>query len=76
MIELTHEQVQALAQREAMPPRVVNPETSETYVLLPLPECQRLLRDSEYDDSPWTDEEMDLMREESCRMLDSFGKNE
>jgi hypothetical protein len=76
MIELTHEQVEALANPDATPPRVVNPETQETYVLLPLPEYERLLRDEEYDDAPWTEEEMELLREESCRMLDSFGKNE
>ena len=74
MIELTQEQVQALAKPEATPPRVVNPQTQEMFVLVPLAEYERLSRE-EYDDSPWTDEERDLLRWEACRMLDSFGKD-
>jgi len=74
MIELTQEQVQALAKPEATPPRVVNPQTREMFVLVPLAEYERLSRE-EYDDSPWTDEERDLLRWEACRMLDSFGKD-
>ena len=35
-----------------------------------------LVDEEESDDSPWTDEESDLLRLEACRMLDSFGKNE
>jgi hypothetical protein len=34
MIELTEDQQQALAQRQEFPPRVVNPRTQETYVLI------------------------------------------
>ena len=56
MIELTEQQVQALANAEAAPPRVVNPRTRETFVLLPLKEYERL-KEEEYDDSPWTSEE-------------------
>ncbi len=56
MIELTEQQVQALENAEAAPPRVVNPRTRETFVLLPLAEYERLKED-EYDDSPWTSEE-------------------
>ena len=74
MIELTQEQVHALGKPEATPPRVVNPQTQEIFVLLPLAEYGRLL-DGEYDESPWTDEERDLLRSEACQMLDSFGKN-
>ena len=33
------------------------------------------LRDELYDTSPWTDEEMDLLRWEACQMLDSYGKD-
>ncbi len=74
MIELTQEQVQALGQPEATPPRVVNPQTRQMFVLLPVAEYERLIDDEEYDDSPWTDEERNLLRWEACQMLDSFGK--
>ena len=56
MIELTEQQVQELQTPEGMPPRIVNPWTSETFVLLRVDEYQRLKED-EYDDSPWTSEE-------------------
>jgi hypothetical protein len=73
MIELTEQQVQALEHPEALPPRVVNPKTQQTFVLLSVEEYERLTRD-EYDDSPWTDEEMALLAAEAGEMLDSFGK--
>ena len=56
MIELTEQQMQALEHPEATPPRVVNPRTKETFVLLRVDEYERLKED-EYDDSPWTSEE-------------------
>jgi hypothetical protein len=56
MIELTEQQVEALAKGEATPPRVVNPRTKEAFVLLRIEEYERL-REEEYDDSPWTSEE-------------------
>ena len=56
MIELTEQQMQALENPEATPPRVVNPRTKETFVLLRADEYKRLKED-EYDDSPWTREE-------------------
>ena len=34
MIELTEQQMQALENPEATPPRIVNPRTKETFVLL------------------------------------------
>jgi hypothetical protein len=34
MIELTQEQQQALTERQEYPPRIVNPATRETFVLL------------------------------------------
>jgi len=46
MIELTQEQVQALGQPEAAPPRVVNPQTRETFVLVPLVEYERLIEEN------------------------------
>lgn len=60
MIELTEQQMQALANPEARPPRVLNPRTKETFVLLRVDEYEHLTAD-EYDDSPWTDEELELL---------------
>lgn len=57
MIELTDEQVHALEHRGATPPRLVNPRTKETFVLLPADEYTRL-KEGGYDDSPWTREEL------------------
>ena len=57
MLELTEQQMQALEKPEAIPPRIVNPRTKETFVLLGVDEYERL-RESEYDDSPWTREEL------------------
>jgi len=60
MIELTEQQLQALENPEATPPRIVNPRTKETFVLLRLDEYERLKED-EYDDSPWTKEELQAL---------------
>jgi PHD/YefM family antitoxin component YafN of YafNO toxin-antitoxin module len=60
MIELTEQQVQALENTESTPPRLVNPQTNETFVLLRLDEYERL-KDEEYDDSPWTREELEAL---------------
>ena len=57
MIELTEQQAQALENTEATPLRIVNPRTKETFVLLPVDEYEQLKED-EYDDSPWTREEL------------------
>jgi hypothetical protein len=75
MIELTQEQVRALEKPDTNRPRVLNPQTQEMFVLVPLAEYGRLVDEREYDDSPWTDEEMDQLRAEACDMLDNFGKN-
>lgn len=56
MIELTEQQVQTLANPAPTPPRVVNPQTKETFVLLRVDEYERL-KEEKYDDSPWTSEE-------------------
>lgn len=74
MIELTQEQVQALGKPEATPVRAVNPQTREMFVLVPLVEYERLIDEENYHDSPWTDEERELLRLEACQLLDSFGK--
>ena len=60
MIELTDRQLEALEKAEANPPRVVNPRTQETFVLLRVEEYERLKED-EYDDSPWTREELEAL---------------
>jgi hypothetical protein len=57
MIELTKDQIQALEDSDATLPHLVNPLTRETFVLLRLDEYERLKGD-EYDDSPWTREEL------------------
>jgi hypothetical protein len=59
MIELTEQQLQALEHPESTPPRVVNPRTKETFVLLRVEEYERLK--DEYDDSPWTREELQAL---------------
>lgn len=57
MIELTEQQIKALGTPEATPPRVMNPRTKETFVLLRVDEYERL-KEVECDDSPWTREEL------------------
>ncbi len=59
MIELTEQQIQALQTPEA-PLHVVNPQTRETFVLLRVEEYERL-KAAEYDDSPWTREELEAL---------------
>ena len=60
MIELTEQQIRALASPGATPPRVVNPHTKETFVLLRVEDYERL-RAEGYDDSPWTREELEAL---------------
>ena len=60
MIELTEEQMKALEGPKAAPPQLVNPRTKETFVLLRVDEYERL-KDEEYDDSPWTREELQAL---------------
>jgi len=60
MIELTEEQVHALENATTTPPRLVNPQTKEMFVLLPAAEYERLMEE-EYDDSPWTREELETL---------------
>ncbi len=74
MIELTPDQIHALAKQEQGPPRAFNPQTQEMYVLVPLAEYGRLIHEEDYDNDLWTDEERELLRAEACEMLDSFGK--
>jgi hypothetical protein len=67
MIELTEQQLQALAASGAKPLPLVDPRTNTPYVLLRTDVYERLL---DYDDSPWTDEEMDLLASEVDALLD------
>jgi hypothetical protein len=59
VIELTEQQLEALANPDTTPPRAVNPRTRETYVLLRIDEYERLAEG--YDDSPWTREELEAL---------------
>ncbi len=70
MIELTQEQRQSLRDGNAVHVR----ENGEEYVLL-RPDVYKHLSEGNYDDSPWTGEEIDLLREESVAMLDRYGNN-
>ena len=56
MIKLTEQRMHELEAPAVVPPRIVNPRTNETFVLLRMDEYQRLKED-EYDDSSWTSEE-------------------
>ena len=56
--EVHHDaELQALENIENTPPRIVNPRTKETFVLLHVHEYERLKEDDD-DDSPWTREEL------------------
>ena len=69
MIELTELQMQALETPEAAPPRIVNPRTKEMFVLLRVDEYERL-KEYEYDDSPWTREELQALAWERVKHED------
>src|SRR5262245_5882989 len=69
MIELTEEMRQAVREHPGTPLRLVDPSTQEAFVLLRAKDFDRL---TEYDTSPWTDEEMELLHEEAARMADNF----
>ena len=69
MIELTEQQMQALENPDAVPLRIVNPRTKETFVLLRLDEYERQ-KDEAYDDSPWTREELQSLAWERVKHED------
>ena len=69
MIELTEQQAQALKSAESIPPRVVDPLTKETFVMLRADEYERL-KEYEYDDSPWTREELQALAWERVKHED------
>ena len=68
MIELTDQQVDALENTERTPLRLMNPRTKQTYVLLPVEEYERLAED-EYDDTPWTKEELQALAWETGKSM-------
>ncbi len=67
MIELTEEQRRAAQEHPGQPLTMIDPVSHENFVLLPRELYERL---TEYDDSLWTDDEMDLLAVELDRMLD------
>jgi hypothetical protein len=69
MIQLTKQQIQAVAAAGTTPAVVVDPTTRTSYVLVRQEVYDRLTR-HEYDDTPWTDAERDLLAAEVDRMLD------
>jgi hypothetical protein len=60
MIELTEQQMQAVAESQETPPTVMDPRTKTAYVLIRKDLYEKLTGD-EYDDSPWTAEERDIL---------------
>jgi hypothetical protein len=68
MIELTEALRKALQASQGEPVRLLDPDTREEFVLLPAREYDEL-QDLDYDASPWTDEEMELLASESADML-------
>lgn len=66
MIELTPQQCHELAESE---PVAIDPGTKETYMLVRKDVYERI-RELLYDDSPWSDEEMDALAAELDVILD------
>jgi hypothetical protein len=60
MIELTDHQLHELENPQAVPVRIMNPRTNETFILLPISEYERL-KEQEYDDSPWSRDELQAL---------------
>ena len=60
MLELTEQQMQLLEHPDAHPPRIKHPRSQETFVLIRVDEYERLKED-QYDDSPWTREELQAL---------------
>jgi hypothetical protein len=75
MIELTEQQLRAMEDSEATSLRLVNPRTRETFVMLRFDEYERLKQD-EYDDSPWTREELQALAWEAGKHAGWEGMDE
>ena len=69
MIELTKEQARHVADPAEDLSLFMDPTTREVYVLVPKIEYDRV-QEILYDDSPWTDREMDALAVEVDAMLD------
>jgi hypothetical protein len=67
MIELTQEQRQAVIESGNVPVRLTDPDTHREFVLIQASVFQRL--QDLYDDSPWTDEEMELLAWEAGKSI-------
>ncbi len=57
MIELSEQQVIELSKPHSSPLQLLNPRTKEAFVLIRIDEYKKLTTD-EYDDSPWSREEL------------------
>jgi hypothetical protein len=68
MIELTEQQAQLVENLKVTPARVVNPRTNETFVLLRTDDYERLIE--EYDDSPWSRDELQALAWERVKNED------
>ena len=68
IIELTEEQMQAVAASGEVPPTLVDPRTQTSYVLIRKDLYERLTGE-EYDDSPWTAEERDALAWEAGKQV-------
>ncbi len=66
MIELTEQQIQELENPGGTLPRVLNPRTKETFILVRVEETE-LLKEEPYDDSPWTREELEALAWETVK---------
>jgi hypothetical protein len=69
VIELTEQQAESLKNPESSPPHVVDPRTKQRFVLLRVEEYERL-KELEYDDSPWTREELQALAWERVKHED------
>ena len=67
MIELTEDQRKAIRQGKAVRVR----DNGQEYMVID-PDVFHRLSDDEYDDSPWTADELDHLRGESTRLLDNY----
>lgn len=67
MIELTAQQQEALQENAGQPLSMTDPATHRQFVLIPRELYESL---TEYDDSPWSDDEMDALAAEVDAMLD------
>jgi hypothetical protein len=65
---LTSEQIRAVTASPSGAIRLLDASTNRSYVLVPADLNERV-RSLAYDDSPWSDEEMDLLAAESADAL-------